>query len=305
MQAAGLHEFADGGQLISSQPGSGSPTVLRMLLGSQLRKLREAKGITREEAGYLIRASESKISRMELGRVSFKERDVVDLLGMYGVDDERDRVALVALARDANSPGWWHKYSDVLPDWFSVYVGLEEAASLLRVYEVQFVPGLLQTAGYTRAIVKRGQAAAPAAEIERRVQLRAARQEMLAKPGAPRLWAVIDEAALRRPIGGPAVMRAQLERLIDAAGEPGITVQVVPFGSGGHAAEGGAFTIMRFPEAELPDVVYVEQLTSALYLDKREDVEKYSEVMDQLSVESEPPERTADILGEIIARDFS
>jgi transcriptional regulator with XRE-family HTH domain len=294
-----------GGQLISSQPGGGSPTVLRMLLGSQLRKLREAKGITREEAGYLIRASESKISRMELGRVSFKERDVTDLLGMYGVDDEGDRAALVALARKANSPGWWHKYSDVLPDWFSVYVGLEEAASLLRVYEVQFVPGLLQTAEYTRAIVKRGQAVAPAGEIERRVRLRATRQEMLAKPGAPRLWTVIDEAALRRPIGGPAIMRAQLERLIAATEEPGITVQVVPFGSGGHAAEGGAFTIMRFPEAELPDVVYVEQLTSALYLDKREDVEKYSEVMDQLSVESEPPERTTDILGEIIVTDFS
>jgi transcriptional regulator with XRE-family HTH domain len=294
-----------GGQVISSQPGSGSPTVLRMMLGSQLRKLREAKGITREEAGYLIRASESKISRMELGRVSFKERDVIDLLAMYGVDDDGDRVALVALARDANSPGWWHKYSDVLPDWFSVYVGLEEAASLLRVYEVQFIPGLLQTTGYTRAIVERGQPGAPAKEIERRVLLRAARQEMLAKPGTPRLWTVIDEAALRRPIGGPAVMRAQLERLIEATEEPGITVQVVPFGSGGHAAEGGAFTIMRFPETELPDVVYVEQLTSALYLDKREDVEKYSEVMDQLSVESEPPERTADMLGEIIARDFS
>jgi hypothetical protein len=242
---------------------------------------------------------------MELGRVSFKERDVIDLLGMYGVDDDGDRAALVALARDANSPGWWHKYSDVLPDWFSVYVGLEEAASLLRVYEVQFAPGLLQTTDYTRAIVERGQPGAPAEEIERRVLLRAARQEMLAKPGAPRLWTVIDEAALRRPIGGPAVMRAQLERLIEATEEPGITVQVVPFGSGGHAAEGGAFTIMRFPETELPDVVYVEQLTSALYLDKRDDVEKYSEVMDRLSVESEPPERTADMLGEIIARDFS
>ena len=306
MQAAGLrYRVRMGSQVISSQPGSGSPTVLRMMLGSQLRKLREAKGITREEAGYLIRASESKISRMELGRVSFKERDVIDLLAMYGVDDDGDRVALVALARDANSPGWWHKYSDVLPDWFSVYVGLEEAASLLRVYEVQFIPGLLQTTGYTRAIVERGQPGAPAKEIERRVLLRAARQEMLAKPGTPRLWTVIDEAALRRPIGGPAVMRAQLERLIEATEEPGITVQVVPFGSGGHAAEGGAFTIMRFPETELPDVVYVEQLTSALYLDKREDVEKYSEVMDQLSVESEPPERTADMLGEIIARDFS
>jgi transcriptional regulator with XRE-family HTH domain len=291
--------------LISIQPGGGSPTVLRMLLGSQLRKLREAKGISREEAGYLIRASESKISRMELGRVSFKQRDVIDLLEMYGVDDNDARAALVRLARDANSPGWWHKYSDVLPDWFSVFVGLEEAASLLRVYEVQFIPGLLQTADYTRAIVERGQPAATADEIERRVALRAARQEMLAKPGAPRLWAVLDEAALRRPIGGPAVMRHQIERLIAATEEPNITVQVVPFDSGGHAAEGGAFTILRFPEAELPDVVYVEQLTSALYLDKREDVEKYGEAMDQLSVESEPPERTADMLRRIMVRDFS
>ena len=291
--------------MISIQPGGGSPTVLRMLLGSQLRKLREAKGISREEAGYLIRASESKISRMELGRVSFKQRDVTDLLEMYGVDDNDARAALVKLARDANSPGWWHKYSDVLPDWFSVYVGLEEAASLLRVYELQFIPGLLQTADYTRAIVERGQSAATADEIERRVALRAARQEMLAKPGAPRLWAVVDEAALRRPIGGPVVMRNQIERLIAATEEPNITVQVVPFDSGGHAAEGGAFTILRFPEAELPDVVYVEQLTSALYLDKREDVEKYGQVMDQLSVESEPPERTADILRRIMVRDFS
>jgi hypothetical protein len=290
--------------VISIQPG-GSPTVLRILLGSQLRKLREAHGITREDAGYLIRASESKISRMELGRVSFKERDVTDLLTMYGVHDPDERAALIALVRAANSPGWWHQYSDVLPDWFGVYVGLEEAASLLRVYEVQFIPGLLQTADYARAVVARGQSAASAAEIQRRVQLRAARQEMLTKPGAPRLWAVVDEAALRRQIGGPAVMRAQLERLIAATEEPNVTLQIVPFASGGHAAEGGAFAIMRFPEPELPDVVYVEQLTSALYLDKREDVERYSEVMDQLSVESEPPERTAAIIGTIMARDLS
>jgi transcriptional regulator with XRE-family HTH domain len=290
--------------VISIQHG-GSPTVLRILLGSQLRKLREAQGVTREEAGYLIRASESKISRMELGRVSFKERDVIDLLVMYGVEDEDERAALVELARKANSPGWWHQYSDVLPDWFGVYVGLEEATSLLRVYELQFIPGLLQTADYTRAVVVRGQPGASASQVERRVQLRAARQELLAKPGGPRLWAVLDEAALRRPIGGRAAMRAQLGRLIEATAEPNVTLQVVPFESGGHAAEGGAFTIMRFPEPELPDVVYIEQLTSALYLDKREDVEKYSEVMEKLSVESEPPERTADILGEIMDRDFS
>lgn len=280
--------------MISVQPGSG-PTVLRILLGTQLRRLREAKGITREEAGYKIRASGSKISRMELGRVSFKERDVVDLLEMYGVD-EAEQASLVALSKEANSPGWWHKYSDVLPEWFQVYVGLEEAASLIRLYEVQFVPGLLQTAEYARAVISLGQPGAAPEEIDRRVSLRMARQELLTKDGGPRLWAVVDEAALRRPIGGRDVMEAQLARLAEAAREPNITLQVVPFRSGGHAAEAGAFAIMRFPDVDLPDVVYLEQLTSALYLDKREDVEKYTEVMERLSVESESPERTVDIL---------
>ena len=280
--------------MITAQPGSG-PTVLRILLGSQLRILREVKGITREEAGYAIRASGSKISRMELGRVSFKERDVTDLLKLYGVDED-ETATLVALAIQANSPGWWHKYGDVLPDWFQVYVGLEEAASLIRLYEVQFVPGLLQTADYARAVVRLGQPGAAPEEIERRISLRMGRQELLTKPGGPRLWAIVDEAALRRPIGGKEVMRAQLEQLILATEEPQVTLQVMPFRSGGHAAEAGAFTIMRFPEPDLPDVVYLEQLTSALYLDKRDDVEKYTEVMERLSVESESPERSVDIL---------
>ena len=280
--------------MITAQPGSG-PTVLRILLGSQLRMLREVKGITREEAGYAIRASGSKISRMELGRVSFKERDVTDLLQLYGVDED-ETATLVALAVQANSPGWWHKYGDVLPDWFQVYVGLEEAASLIRLYEVQFVPGLLQTADYARAVVRLGQPGAAPEEIERRISLRMGRQELLTKPGGPRLWAIVDEAALRRPIGGKEVMRAQLEQLILATEEPQVTLQVMPFRSGGHAAEAGAFTIMRFPEPDLPDVVYLEQLTSALYLDKRDDVEKYTEVMERLSVESESPERSVDIL---------
>jgi transcriptional regulator with XRE-family HTH domain len=280
--------------VITAQPGSG-PTVLRILLGSQLRRLREAKGISREEAGYSIRASGSKISRMELGRVSFKERDVVDLLVLYGVD-AAEAEKLVALAREANSPGWWHQYSEVLPEWFQVYVGLEEAASLIRLYELQFVPGLLQTAEYARAAIRLGQPSAPPEEVERRVALRLGRQELLTKTGGPRLWAVVDEAALRRPIGGGEVMRAQLVKLIEATNKPNITLQVVPFSTGGHAAEAGAFIIMRFPEPDLPDVVYLEQLTSALYLDKREDVERYGEVMERLSVEAESPEHTADLL---------
>ena len=280
--------------MITAQPGSG-PTVLRILLGSQLRMLREVKGITREEAGYAIRASGSKISRMELGRVSFKERDVTDLLRLYGVDED-EATTLVELAIQANSPGWWHKYGDVLPDWFQVYVGLEEAASLIRLYEVQFVPGLLQTADYARAVVQLGQPGAAPDEIERRISLRLARQELLTKPGGPRLWAIVDEAALRRPIGGREVMRAQLVQLLEATEQPQVTLQVMPFRSGGHAAEAGAFTIMRFPEPDLPDVVYLEQLTSALYLDKRDDVEKYTEVMERLSVEAESPERSVHIL---------
>ena len=289
-----------GAVVISIEPGSGGPTVRRILLGTQLRRLREGRGITREEAGYRIRASESKISRMELGRVGFKERDVVDLLAMYGVQDDSERHALVTLAREANAAGWWHQYADVLPDWFQAYVGLEEAASVLRVYEVQFVPGLLQTASYARAIMTRGWPAAPAEEIERRVAMRITRQELLTKPGGPRLWAVVDEAALRRPVGSPEVFRSQLEHLIEMTRDTRITLQVTPFALGGHAAEAGAFTIMRFPDPDLPDVVYLEQLTSALYLDKREDVERYSEVMERVSVESEPPERTADLLRDML-----
>jgi transcriptional regulator with XRE-family HTH domain len=285
--------------MIEVQSGSG-PTVLRILLGSQLRRLREGRGITREDAGYTIRASGSKISRMELGRVSFKERDITDLLGLYGVDDQGERAALIELARQANSPGWWHKYGDVLPDWFGVYVGLEEAATLIRIYELQFVPGLLQTAGYARAVIRLGQPSASQEEVEHRVSLRLDRQRVLERPSPPRLWAVLDEAVLRRHIGGGEVMRGQLERLIEAAKEPNITLQVMPFDFGGHAAESGSFTIMRFPELDLPDVVYVEQLTSALYLDKREDAERYTEVMERLSVESGSPEQTADILNRIL-----
>jgi transcriptional regulator with XRE-family HTH domain len=280
--------------VISIEPGSG-PTVRRILLGTQLRRLREARGITREDAGYHIRASESKISRMELGRVGFKERDIVDLLALYGVDDRAERDALVAVAREANAPGWWHQYADVLPDWYQTYVGLEEAASVLRVYEVQIVPGLLQTANYARAVVIRGRPSASKDEVERRVSIRVTRQELLAKESGPRLWAIVDEAALRRPVGTPEVFREQLEHLIAVTQDARITLQIAPLGAG-PIAEAGAFTLMRFPDEDLPDVVYLEQLTSALYLDKREDVERYSEVMERLSVESEPPERTADIL---------
>jgi transcriptional regulator with XRE-family HTH domain len=278
----------------------GGPTVLRILLGSQLRRLREAKGITREAAGYSIRASGSKISRLELGRVSFKERDVEDLLTLYGVTSEPERAALLDLARKANSTGWWHRYNDLLPGWFQVYVGLEDAATLIRTYEVQFIPGLLQTEEYVRAIMNIGRSSAPQDEVDRRVRLRADRQKLLMRPGGPRLWAVVDEAALRREIGGRDVMRGQLLHLLEILRLPSVILQIMPFRSGGHAAEGGAFTVLRFPEPDLPDVIYVEQLTSALYLDRREDVDMYTEVMERLCVESEPPERSTEIINAII-----
>ena len=277
--------------MIPLEPGAG-PTVRRILLGTQLRRLREARGITREDAGYRIRASESKISRMELGRVGFKVRDVVDLLAMYGVDDESARDTLVTLAREANAPGWWHQYADVLPDWFQTYVGLEEAASVLRVYEVQFVPGLLQTAGYARAVISRGWPGAPEEEIERRVSMRITRQELLSKPGGPRLWAVVDEAALRRSLAGAELQREQLDRLIELNRLSNVALQIAPLRYGGHAAAGGPFTILRFREPDLPDIVYLEQLTSALYLDKRVDVDHYAMVMDRLCAQVEPPDRT-------------
>ena len=279
---------------------SGGPTVLRMLLGAHLRRLREAQGVSREDAGWEIRSSESKISRMELGRVGFKERDVADLLTLYGLEDGEERERLLALARDANTPGWWHRYGDVLPNWFQSYLGLEAAAALIRTYEVQFVPGLLQTREYARAVVLLGHSRAPGNEVERRVSLRLARQQILTRERPPQLWAVVDEAALRRPIGGHDVMRAQIESLIEATKLPNVRLQVIGFAAGGHAAAGGSFSILRFPDDDLPDVVYVEQLTSALYLDKRDDVEHYVTAMETLCIEAAPPDRTAEILQRIL-----
>jgi transcriptional regulator with XRE-family HTH domain len=276
------------------------PTVRRMLLGAQLRKLREAKGITREAAGYQIRSSDSKISRMELGRVGFKERDVADLLTLYDVTDEQERGALLELARQANSQGWWHRYGDVSPAWLQPLLGLESAATLIRTYEVQFVPGLLQTADYARAVVLLGHGQATSEENERRVALRMERQQMLNRSDPPQLWAVVDEAVLRRPIGGPAVMRGQIGALVEATKLSNITLQVVPFHAGGHAAAGGAFTLLRFPDEDLPDVVYMEQLTSAIYLEKRDEVDQYAAAMERLAVEAEAPTRTLEILDRIL-----
>jgi transcriptional regulator with XRE-family HTH domain len=281
----------------------GGPTILRIVLGTQLRRLREGCGITREQAGDAIRGSHAKISRLELGRTGYKERDVSDLLTLYGVHDPDEREGFFALARQASVPGWWNKYSDVLPQWFEQLIGLEEAASVIRSYEVQFVPGLLQTRDYARACTRLGHPRANDDQIEQRVQLRMTRQKVLDLEHGPRLWAVIDEAALRRPLGSStAVMRDQLLHLKEAARLPNVTLQIAPFHIGGLSAAGGPVTILRFLEPDLPDVVYLEQLTTALYLDKQEEVENYMVVMDRLCAMAEPPSRTDQFIDHLLDR---
>jgi hypothetical protein len=278
---------------VTGGPANTGPTVSRMQLGARLRGHRIAADVTREAAGYSIRASESKISRMELGRVGFKERDVTDLLTLYGVDDQTE---LLALVREANRPGWWQAYSDVLPTWFLNYLDLEQAAELIRTYEIQFVPGLLQTEDYARAVIAIGHGRGSKRELDRRVELRMARQTMLARADSPRLWAVIDEAVLLRPMGGRATHRAQLESLLALTESRVVRLQVVPFSAGGHAAAGGAFSILRFAHEEVPDLVFLEQLTGSLYLDRPEDVDQYAAAASRLVIEATTPEHTADIL---------
>lgn len=284
---------------VQVQP-NGGPTVLRIALGTQLRRLREARGITREAAGETIRASHAKISRLELGRVGFKTRDVADLLTLYGVADGQERDAFLELVQRANEPGWWRQYGDVLCSWFEMYLGLEQASAVIRTYEVQFVPGLLQTEDCARAVIQLCQLHNSVEEVDRRVALRMSRQDFLTRPGAPDYWAVVDEAVLRRPLASREALRAQLQHLIEMAELPNITLQVVPFRNGAHAAAGGPFTILRFAEPDLPDIVYLEQLTSAVYLDKKHETDNYVVVMDRLCVQAESPADTTRFLKEII-----
>jgi transcriptional regulator with XRE-family HTH domain len=289
-----------GGELPTGGEGEPrGPTVLRLMLGSQLRRYRDAAGVSPEQAAYEIRASRSKISRMEHGRVGFKSRDVADLLTLYGIQDEQIRARMLTFAEQANTPGWWSKYDDVLPDWFEAYLGLEVAASVIRTFELQFVHGLFQTEAYARAVTTLGNKTASAEEIDRRVSVRLKRQDLLTSSEPTQVWSVMDEAVLRRPVGGRTVMRAQLAHLVEVASLPQVTVQVVPFARGGHAAAGGSFTILRFAEPEVADIVYIEQLTSALYLDSREDVDHYMEVMNELSTEALTPARSAALLTEL------
>lgn len=274
-------------------------TVLRMAVGAQLRRRREAAGVSRDAAAYLIRASGPKISRMELGRHRFKERDLLDLLTLYGVVDPDERVEFLELARHANEPGWWHRYGDLLPSWFETYMAMEQAASVIRTYEVQFVPGLLQTPQYARAVF--GLAHPDPEQLERRVELRRLRQEILTSSDPPQLWAVIDEAALHRPLGDAELCRQQLAHLIELDALPNLSLQIATFRRGAHPATSGPFTILRFPVPELSDVVYLEQLNGALYLDRAPDVEDYVGTWNRLTTHVDPPARTRATLERIRA----
>ena len=284
----------------SRAQGGAGPTVQRMLVGAKLRRLRTDLGLSREEAAEAIRASEWKIHRLENGQVGFKERDLVDLLARYQVSDPAEVDELLAMASEANAPGWWQRYGDVLPQWFRAYVDLESAAALIRTYEGQFIPGLLQTDDYMRAVIHGAHLEESAEEVGRRVRLRMARQTLLTREHPPRLWAVVDEAALRRPVGGREVMRGQVERLIEAAKLPNVTLQVLGFDSGAHPAMVGSFSVLRFPDQELPDVVYLEHLTSASYLNKPDEVDRYLHVMESICVRAAPPEQTVELLDQML-----
>lgn len=275
----------------------GGPTILRLLLGAQLRRLRESRGISAQDAAQKIRGSESKISRIELGRNAVREIDIADLLTLYGVTDRTEREQLLSLASRANQPGWWHRYHDVLPPWFQAYIGLEESAQSIRSYDAQFIPGLLQTEEYAAAVLALGDFSMD--EADRLVVLRKERQRRFIS-GEMRLWAIIDEVALRRPVGGTAVFRGQLEHLRDACQEQRLTLQVTPFPAVSHSAP-GSFSILRFADPGMPDMVYVEHLTSAVYIDKRAEVDRYLLAMERLSIASAPPAASAEIISDILA----
>jgi transcriptional regulator with XRE-family HTH domain len=252
-----------------------SPTVRRRRLALELRRLREVARLTCEEVADHLECSASKISRVETGRVSVSPRDVRDMLELNGVPAAQ-RESLVQLARDSRQKGWWHAYSDTMQPQMATYIGLESAASEIRIYEVSLIPGLLQTEDYARAVIRAGMVNSPAEDIERRVSLLMARQPAVVREDPPKVWAVLDEAALRRRVGGAGLMRLQLEHLLAQAALPNVAVQVIPFGGGAHPAMGRPFIILVFPERVDTDVVYLEDLTSALYLEDVAEVDRYN-----------------------------
>lgn len=281
-----------------SEPRS-APTVGQVVLGKRLQDLRERVGLSRDQAAKVLRVAPATIRRMETAEVALKIPYVQALLKAYGItEDEAD--AFVELTEEANRPGWWQRYHDVLPDWFSMYVSLEGAASLLRMYEPHFVPGLLQTEDYARSVLRTGAVGRTRPEdIERHVALRMQRQSLLTRPDAPKLWVVMDETVLRRPVDSPEVMRDQVDRLLEATTLPNVTVQIAEFATGHHPGTYGPFVLFRFAVPELPDMVYSEYLTGAVYFDARPEVASYLEVMDRMAAQAATAQRTKEIL-----RDF-
>ncbi|MFF4955866.1 helix-turn-helix domain-containing protein [Streptomyces sp. NPDC001222] len=278
-----------------SEPRS-APTVGQVVLGRRLLDLRERAGLKREEAGRILRVAPATVRRMETAEVALKIPYLQLLLKAYGVSDE-EAEAFVQLAEDANKPGWWQRFHDILPGWFSMYVSLEGAAALIRQYEPHFVPGIMQTEAYAHGVLRSGAVGQTSPEdVERHVALRMQRQELLSRKDAPRIWVVMEETALRRPVVGPAVMRAQVERLLEVTQLPHVTLQVLEFSSGPHAGTYGPFVLFRFAMSELPDMVYSEYLTGAVYLDARTEVATHLEVMDRMAAQAATAQRTKEIL---------
>ncbi|GAA3801316.1 helix-turn-helix domain-containing protein [Streptomyces phyllanthi] len=276
-----------------------APTVGQVVLGRRLQELRETAGLRRDEAAQVLRVAPATVRRMEMAEVALKIPYVQVLLTTYGVA-EKEVASFVALAEDANQPGWWQRYHDVLPDWFSLYVSLEGAARVIRQYEPHYVPGMLQTEEYARAVLEAGTVGQDGADsIERHVSLRMARQKLLTRANPPHLWVIMDETALRRPVSiRPEVMRHQMERLLDVADKDHITLQVAEFEAGPHPGTYAPFVLFRFAEPELPDMVYTEYLTGALYLDSRQEVAMHLEVLDHMAAHAAPADRTKEVLRE-------
>ncbi|GAA1151355.1 helix-turn-helix transcriptional regulator [Streptomyces javensis] len=277
----------------------GAPTVLRVVLGKRLQDLREKAGLSFEQAGRALDVTHATIRRMEKAEVGLKLPYVEKLLRTYGVIDPEEVEGFLSLAREANKAGWWHRFRDVLPEWFNTFVSLEVEANLIRAYEPHYIPGLLQTEDYARAVLRAGMPHAPESEIERNVALRMERQALLARENPPMLWVVMDETVVRRPIGGAETMRAQITRLIEEAEAPHIRLQVMPFDAGPHPAMYGPFHIFRFPIPELPDIAYTETLVSGSYFDQRDDVSAFLEALDRMCAQAAPAQTTQAILGRI------
>jgi transcriptional regulator with XRE-family HTH domain len=278
----------------------GRPIKLRQMIGEHLRQLRSARSLSREDAAAHLDASPSKVSRVELGEVAVKEHDLHRLLELYGVEPAGERRAVLDLARRATSRQWWHEYSDVLPDWFCSYLALEPGARTIRTYEAHFIPGLLQTRAYAEAVIRLRYR--HDAEIRRRLDVRMRRQQMLRHPAAPRLWAVVDEAALCQEIGSPDVMQEQIVHLARAQANPRIKIQIRRSGARWHAAAGTSFSILQLPTIGLVDVVYLEQLDSALYFSTADECDPYQAAINDLSIAAAQPDDTAPMLTKLLRR---